>query len=1039
MKVHEYREMMKYLTRPDVSKIEIPTPAPKAPVEPQEMSSEEHAAHLNAQIEQGYATGGRVGFKDGSFPTGFEHRAFKPLTKEQREIAKTVYGLKESEVDDWQSDLVNKAKKKNIQSGLTTLETKASNLNPNRIIVSTPKGSEEINDVIFPDKKTEKNFLKDLKERFSQSQGKSEKNIKYFSENYPISERQATRAIKFLQDKYELDYATPQTKSDIRNRLAENLKATSDLGVERDVVTKIKKPFLQEQDLMKKIDLAHRVSKEHMKQLGLQFNTRTTGFDSRLINQVIIKPSEDILEKLYRKQRNLIDDIKKNGLTDELSGKLEDINDKVRVEAKKTNGRLIGVTVDPETLDVSFEGKKAKLGLTDKVLDIKEIAQMSPDKKIKFLTNQITPRIQAEIDRGFTPYDFKEILADPKRQEAIFKYANKYTPDLVDDVKELFKNPASKKSLPLYSFPANLVESNVLGGLGKAAKGYWNLSGGLVNPALGAVLNSEELQEKGLSEGEAATYGAIKAVLQDAPNFAIGVTRAIGNKILPSPVQQLFSDGEEKGFFETALNDKTVDISKMPFFGSDWYKDRFVSGKQEVERKIDRDLRKEYARQLLRRNPYPPVTDFGPVEGPQDYITPEQDKEIKEYMLNKSLQQDPELRKKYEQDKPAIDFGFKKEAEFKTGGRVGYKDGSDDDLEIPTIKNEDEYFGKKAKDVPEKGLEGLRVGFMDVKKRPDVILNKSEEEGGGATGGIRELKQLLLNNMQQLNPMIGYGGENYNAYISKGINPYGDKSLRYGAAYTPEGDKGTFTIDKGPGSIGAGYHYNDDNLTLGIGALKDKLSGEKSIMLRGNYAFATGGRASFQTGGSANFLKMLRNISDSVRELKNSTHMLGYTAKSEGIAKAAEEALAPYAGGFKGNKHETLLQKIQNAKEHLPKEYHGVLDEMKSYADKHAYDAVDDMAKALDKTIDPNLKFENLSKKMFPMEDPLNDAFIIIDPEKGHSVGRYVQRHTVDQNTGRGIIQTVDTWDPVNRRFLTEEEQKLIGVQSIEKGKEGLN
>jgi hypothetical protein len=293
--------------------------------------------------------------------------------------------------------------------------------------------------------------------------------------------------------------------------------------------------------------------------------------------------------------------------------------------------------------------------------------------------------------------------------------------------------------------------------------------------------------------------------------------------------------------------------------------------------------------------------------------------------------------------------------------------------------------------------------------------------------------------MQQLNPMIGYGGENYNAYISKGINPYGDKSLRYGAAYTPEGDKGTFTVDKGPGSIGAGYHYNDDNLTLGIGALKDKLSGEKSIMLRGNYAFATGGRASFQTGGSANFLKMLRNISDSVRELKNSTHMLGYTAKSEGIAKAAEEALTPYAGGFKGNKHETLLQKIQNAKEHLPKEYHGVLDEMKSYADKHAYDAVDDMAKALDKTIDPNLKFENLSKKMFPMEDPLNDAFIIIDPEKGHSVGRYVQRHTVDQNTGRGIIQTVDTWDPVNKRFLTEEEQKLIGVQSIEKGKEGLN
>jgi len=978
MKIHEYREMMKYLTRPDVSKIEIPMPAPQAPAEPREMSSEEHAAHLNAQIEQGYATGGRVEFKDGSFPTGFEHRAFKPLTKEQREIAKTVYGLKESEVDDWQSDFVNKAKKKNIQSGLTTLETKASNLNPNRIIVSAPKGSEEINDVIFPDKKTEKNFLKDLKERFSQSQGKSEKNIKYFSENYPISERQATRAIKFLQDKYELDYATPQTKSDIRNRLAENLKATSDLGVERDVVTKIKKPFLQEQDLMKKIDLAHRVSKEHMKQLGLQFNTRTTGFDSRLINQVIIKPSEDILEKLYRKQRNLIDDIKKNGLTDELSGKLEDINDKVRVEAKKTNGRLIGITVDPETLDVSFEGKKAKFGLTNKVLDIKEIAQMSPDKKIKFLTNQVIPKIQAEIDRGFTPYDFKEILADPKRQEAILKYANKYTPDLVDDIKELFKNPASKKSLPLYSFPANLVESNVLAGLGKAAKGYWNLSGGVFNPALGAVLNSEQMQEAGLGQGEAAAYGAIKGTLQDPGNFAIGLLKASPIGTTAKAIGQIMSGDEEalkKDILKspkeklmesvnTVLNDRTIDISEIPGIGHEWYADKMLSEKDKIDNLIEKEIRKKQ----IPMNPYPPVTDFGPVEGPQNYMTQEEKQQYKQNVLNKLLERDASLKEKYyAEEKPTG-------VEFKIGGRVGYAEGSDGELEIPTLSNQE---------TPLAGIyKAKRLG-------PEDPLSKYES--------YSELE--LLGNIAAKKPNYEIEEENMLNVMPK-YNPL-DIVPKESRPVMPN--------------------------------LYDRRPSDGIISL------ATGGRASFQTGGSANFLKMLRNISDSVRELKNSTHMLGYTAKSEGIAKAAEEALAPYAGGFKGNKHETLLQKIQNAKEHLPKEYHGVLDEMKSYADKHAYDAVDDMAKALDKIIDPNLKFENLSKKMFPMEDPLNDAFIIIDPEKGHSVGRYVQRHTVNPETGRGIIQTVDTWDPVNKRFLPNEEHKLIGVESIEKGKEGLN
>ena len=63
MKIHEYREMMRYLTRPDISN--IPIPIPKTPAEQKELSNEEHAALLNAQTEQSYATGGRVGFKLG--------------------------------------------------------------------------------------------------------------------------------------------------------------------------------------------------------------------------------------------------------------------------------------------------------------------------------------------------------------------------------------------------------------------------------------------------------------------------------------------------------------------------------------------------------------------------------------------------------------------------------------------------------------------------------------------------------------------------------------------------------------------------------------------------------------------------------------------------------------------------------------------------------------------------------------------------------------------------------------------------------------
>jgi hypothetical protein len=1015
MKVHEYREMMKYLTRPDVSKIEIPMPAPKAPVEPQEMSNEEHAAHLNAQIEQGYATGGRVEYADG---TPFDYNALSNEGRVQVAQKRVIDYVKKFEKENgrlpsqqevrykggFDFQTVKKAiQLKNIEV-LPLNQTKGEftkipvhkdlrTLDQSKIIQDAFKSGEppSLNDVKkvlkIKDPTTAANRITQLasiysgesdvegiKPKFKESAKTILKNNTYDSQIRTISEKAIAKSVG-------------------ERRTPASIRTTT----QRDVIPNVKGYSIDEPAGITS---------------SVRNKTTPYGVFSQIIDTDINKGDKYAFDSIKSKKEVVLQNAIESGDKTKINEALKDYN-----KAVSKYESILNEDVKP--------GEK-KIKLFKASLD-------SPENTIKNFDN-LPKKYQEAFTKNFNENGFSYEV--PKDIKTIYKIGE----DLKDPkIAEQVAKRAAQGQSRIYSFPANLSEAPLLNRVGSLAKGYWNLSGGVFNPALGAVLNSEELQEKGLSEGEAATYGAFKAVLQDAPNFAIGVTKAIGNKILPSPVQQLFSDGEEKGFFETALNDKTVDISKMPFFGSDWYKDRFVSGKQEVERKIDRDLRKEYAKQLLRRNPYPPVTDFGPVEGPQDYITPEQDKEIKEYMLNKSLQQDPELRKKYEQDKPAIDFGFKKEAEFKTGGRVGYKDGSDDDLEIPTIKNEDEYFGKKAKDVPEKGLEGLRVGFMDVKKRPDVILNKSEEEGGGATGGIRELKQLLLNNMQQLNPMIGYGGENYNAYISKGINPYGDKSLRYGAAYTPEGDKGTFTIDKGTGSIGAGYHYNDDNLTLGIGALKDKLSGEKSIMLRGNYAFATGGRASFQTGGSTNFLKMLRNISDSVRELKNSTHILGYTAKSEGIAKAAEEALAPYAGGFKGNKHETLLQKIQNAKEHLPKEYHGVLDEMKSYADKHAYDAVDDMAKALDKTIDPNLKFENLSKKMFPMEDPLNDAFIITDPEKGHMTGRYTHSFRIDPETGRGTVETFDTFDSKTRTFLKKENWKPVGVESLEKGKEGLN
>jgi hypothetical protein len=691
MSNYKRKEVMDYLTRKPttVQDIELARTRIQTPVTPLPMP---------VASNEGLET--REGFKDGNFARGFEHKSFIPLTEEQREIVKKVYGVKESEVDDWQINPENKSKKKNITRGSTTLETKATNLNPDRIIVSAPKGSEEINDVIFPDKKTEKSFLKDLKERFTLSQGQSEKNIKYFSENYPISERQATRAIKFLSDKYKLKYSDPLTKPEIREKLKNLREVTSDITTEDYITKKIKQPILKEKDLVKKIDLAHRVSKEHMKQLGLQFSTRTTGFDSRLINQVIIRPSEDALEKLYRKQRNIIDDIKQNGLTEELSGKLEDINNKVRIEAKKTNGRLIGVTVDPETLDVSFEGKKAKLGLTDKVLDIKEIAEMSPDKKVKFLTNQITPRIQAEIDRGFTPNDFKEILSDPKREKSLIKYAEKYTPDIVEDVKKIIKNPTSTKSLPLYTDPTglgNFLETSVGQGLSKSAPNLLKttaklsaITGTPINALLGVALYADEFKEKGLGDLETIAAGAYKGSTQDLLNFGDLIFRKL-------PVATYEKFVEDKPFLESLLD-------KPEYFEfADKQIDKYAS-----EKSI-KDRIQNMAEYEVRKSVIPNVSD---TEVPTT-TTSEEYKNLVQNKVGEILNLNPDLKKQYKQETTLVPEPKKdpsqnlmlgpivfpkytqEELNFARGGRVKFASGSEDpesDLYIPPLDKSEETF-----------------------------------------------------------------------------------------------------------------------------------------------------------------------------------------------------------------------------------------------------------------------------------------------------------------------------------------------------------
>jgi len=220
-----------------------------------------------------------------------------------------------------------------------------------------------------------------------------------------------------------------------------------------------------------------------------------------------------------------------------------------------------------------------------------------------------------------------------------------------------------------------------------------------------------------------------------------------------------------------------------------------------------------------------------------------------------------------------------------------------------------------------------------------------------------------------------------------------------------------------------------DNLYIPPLAKKDPSIREGVL----NLAF--GGRVNFSGGG----IKIARLISDVLLDLKNSIHIVGNTARFQGIQKAKLEALTPYRNIPDQSKHTTILESINKARQNLPKEYHSILDDIKKDVDNFDYATADNRIMALDKTVAPELKFESLSKDLFPMEDPLNKSFIIMDPNRDNMTSRYVMRIGMDPETGRGIRQTFDTFDSESRKFLNEKDWKLIGVESLEKGKEGLN
>ena len=654
MDIGKYKQAMSYLLNPNAT-LKTFTLNPNAKL---------------SDNDPNFIEGGRVGLAEGG------------LSQRGKKIAKIVYGLKDSEIDSWAKDPANKQKVIRINQGFTTEKTKATGIiprDPNRIIVQSPRGSEEVSNIIFPNKKIEKDFLKQVNKKFSSPVSASEITHASLAEDFPISEKQAGRAVRYLGKKLGLEYpeGIPTEEYYSPEAIKERYGDVTSRKIEEKIV-KTKTPILKEADLSKKIDLAHRVSKRHMNRLGIQFNTNVVGMDSRLINQIIVKPSESVLKNLYNKQYNLFNTAKKSGLTDDISNKLNEVNSKIINEVEKTSGRLVGVVIDPDTLEPSFHGIKKKLSLDSKGIDLKQLEKMSLEKQTDYLSKVVPKAVNAEIDRGFTPKDFEKILSDTERQESILKYARRTAPELVSQLKQIFKDPSSTKSIEIYSGAVpgleQMIKTPAARALGTLFTSASKITGAPFNAALGAVLNTPEMREKGLGRLDSALLGAAKGATQDLANFATYVART------PEALYKTFKEdpGTKKVRYEQFLENLGEEKFKFADELADWYSNRI-----NTKEYIDNLAQLEYEKELQKVMPAPSISETEVFDTDQ-YLNEEL---FKKKYREKLFKQFPEFKDEYNyvNKEPAITqkgvLNFNVEdltqpQDLAKGGRVGYADGS---------------------------------------------------------------------------------------------------------------------------------------------------------------------------------------------------------------------------------------------------------------------------------------------------------------------------------------------------------------------------
>lgn len=148
-------------------------------------------------------------------------------------------------------------------------------------------------------------------------------------------------------------------------------KATSDPYIEN----KIKN--VKSEAGLGKIDLAHRASMKQNKRLGTQISSSSLGVDDPRTNRKFVKPYENFLEDLYKKQARIANKLRNNGKDLSTMQDLERVNKQISELVDRTDGLLNGILIDEYDLSVKSYGADPSVEFGAGLIDNKKVSDLS--------------------------------------------------------------------------------------------------------------------------------------------------------------------------------------------------------------------------------------------------------------------------------------------------------------------------------------------------------------------------------------------------------------------------------------------------------------------------------------------------------------------------------------------------------------------------------------------------------------------------------------------------------------------------------------